>query len=143
MAFAGRDRNAIEHGETAIRLSPMDPEMAMFFGGIAVAHYTASRYDEALHYSDELLRMRPGFQGAQRLRCAALAQLGMIAEARQFLAQVMIGQPKLPCNGSGKACPIRLLRPWNVSSKACGRPAGGTQRPDRSIALSYRHASVR
>jgi tetratricopeptide (TPR) repeat protein len=95
MAFAGRDRDAIEHAETAIRLSPMDPEMAMFFGGIAVAHYTASRYDEALHYSDELLRMRPGFQGAQRLRCAALAQLGMIAEARQFLAQVMIGQPEL------------------------------------------------
>ena len=95
MAFAGRDRDAIEHAETAIRLSPMDPEMAMFFGGIAVAHYTAGRYEEALHYSDELLRMRPGFQGAQRLRCAALAQLGMIAEARQFLAQVMIGQPEL------------------------------------------------
>ena len=37
----------------------------MFFGGIAVAHYTAGRYAEALHYSDELLRMRPGFQGTQ------------------------------------------------------------------------------
>ena len=95
LAFSGRDREAIEHAETAIRLSPMDPEMAMFFGGIAVAHYTAGHYDRALHYSDELLRLRPGFQGAQRLRCAALAQLGMIAEARQFLEQVMIGQPQL------------------------------------------------
>jgi TolB-like protein len=95
LAFAGRDREAIEHAETAIRLSPMDPEMAMFFGGIAVAHYTAGRYDRALHYSDELLRLRPGFQGAQRLRCAALAQLGMIAEARQFLEHVKIGQPQL------------------------------------------------
>ena len=94
-AFAGKDREAIEHAETAIRLSPMDPEMAMFFGGIAVAHYLAGRYDQALHYSDELLRMRPGFQGAQRMRCAALAQLGMIAEARQCLEQVKIGQPQL------------------------------------------------
>jgi TolB-like protein/Flp pilus assembly protein TadD len=94
-AFAGRGREAIEHAETAIRLSPMDPEMAMFFGGIAVAHYTAGRYDRALHYSDELLRLRPGFQGAQRLRCAALAQLGMIAEARQYLEHVRIGQPQL------------------------------------------------
>ena len=94
-AFAGRDREAIEHAETAIRLSPMDPEMAMFFGGIAVAHYTAGRYDRALHYSDELLRLRPGFQGAQRLRCAALAQLGMIAEARQYLEHVRTGQPQL------------------------------------------------
>jgi TolB-like protein len=94
-AFAGRDREAIGNAETAIRLSPMDPEMAMFFGGIAVAHYTAGRYDRALHYSDELLRLRPGFQGAQRLRCAALAQLGMIAEARQYLEHVRIGQPQL------------------------------------------------
>jgi TolB-like protein len=94
-AFAGRDREAIEHAETAIRLSPMDPEMAMFFGGIAVAHYTAGRFDRALHYSDELLRLRPGFQGAQRMRCAALAQLGRIAEARQYLEHVKIGQPQL------------------------------------------------
>src|SRR4051812_3923451 len=62
LAFSGRDRDAVDHAETAIRLSPMDPEMAMFFGGIAVAHYTAGRYDQALHYSGELLRMRPGFQ---------------------------------------------------------------------------------
>jgi TolB-like protein len=95
LAFSGRDRDAVDHAETAIRLSPMDPEMAMFFGGIAVAHYTAGRYDQALHYSGELLRMRPGFQGAQRLRCAALAQLGRIDEAREYLQQVMIGQPHL------------------------------------------------
>jgi len=95
LAFAGRDRQAIEHAETAVRLSPVDPEMAMFFGAIAVAHYTAGRYEQTLHYSGELLRIRPGFQGAQRLRCAALAQLGKIAEARQFLEHVMIGQPQL------------------------------------------------
>ena len=94
-AFAGHDREAIEHAETAIRLSPMDPETAMFYGGIAVAHYTAGRYDRTLHYSSELLRMRPGFQGGQRLRCAALAQLGRIAEASQFLEQVKVVQPQL------------------------------------------------
>src|SRR5689334_17243945 len=94
-AFAGHDREAIAHAETAMRLSPMDPETAMFYGGIAVAHYTAGRYDRTLHYSEELLRLRPGFQGAQRLRCAALAQLGRIAEARQFLEQVRVGHPQL------------------------------------------------
>lgn len=39
-AFAGRDRDAIEHGNEAIRLSPLDPEMALFLGAIAVAHFT-------------------------------------------------------------------------------------------------------
>lgn len=94
-AFAGHDREAIAHAETAMRLSPMDPETAMFYGGLAVAHYTAGRYERTLHYSGELLRLRPGFQGAQRLRCAALAQLGRIAEAQQFLEQVKVGQPQL------------------------------------------------
>lgn len=95
LAFSGRDREAIEHAETAIRLSPMDPEMALVFGCMAVAHYTAGRYDRTLHYTGEVLRLRPGFQGAQRLRCAALAQLGRIDEARQYLEHVRIGQPQL------------------------------------------------
>ena len=29
-----------------MRLSPLDPEMALFLGAIAVAHYTAGRYAE-------------------------------------------------------------------------------------------------
>jgi tetratricopeptide (TPR) repeat protein len=94
-AFAGQDREAIEHGEEAIRLSPLDPEMALFLGAIAVAHYTAGRYAEAARYTTEALRLRPGFQGAQRLRCASLAQAGRIEEARSFLATVRGEQPRL------------------------------------------------
>jgi tetratricopeptide (TPR) repeat protein len=95
LAFSGRDREAIAHGEEAIRLSPLDPEMAMFLGGIAVAHYLAGRYEEALRYSDELLRLRPGFHGAQRMRCACLAQTGQVEEARKYLASVRLEQPQL------------------------------------------------
>jgi TolB-like protein/Tfp pilus assembly protein PilF len=95
LAFSGRDREAIAHGEEAIRLSPLDPEMAMMLGGIAVAHYIAGRYEEAVRYSEELLRLRPGFQGAQRMRCASLAQTGKLEEARKFLATVRLEQPRL------------------------------------------------
>ncbi len=95
LAFAGHDREAIAHGEDAIRLSPLDPELALFLGGIAVAHYTAGRYAEAVRCSYELLRLRPGFQGAQRLRCASLAQVGRIDEARSFLATVRREQPDI------------------------------------------------
>jgi Flp pilus assembly protein TadD len=95
LAFAGQDREAIAHGKEAIRLSPLDPEMAMFLGGIAVAHYLAGRYEDAVRYSDELLRLRPGFQGAQRMRCASLAQVGKIEQARKFLDTVRLEQPQL------------------------------------------------
>jgi TolB-like protein/Flp pilus assembly protein TadD len=95
LAFAGQDREAIAHGEDAIRLSPLDPEMALFLGAIAVAHYAAGRYAEAAQYTTEALRLRPGFQGAQRLRCASLAQAERIDEARSFLATVRREQPQL------------------------------------------------
>jgi TolB-like protein len=95
LAFSGRDCEAIAHGEDAIRLSPLDPEMAMMLGGIAVAHYLAGRYAEAVRYSEELLRLRPGFQGAQRMRCASLAQTGKVDEARKYLAAVRLEQPQL------------------------------------------------
>ncbi|HEV7599881.1 MAG TPA: winged helix-turn-helix domain-containing protein [Bradyrhizobium sp.] len=95
LAFAGHDREAIEHAEDAIRLSPMDPDMALFLGGIAVAHYGAGRYAEALRVSEELLRLRPGFQGAQRLHCASLARTGRLDEARSFLAMIRREQPRL------------------------------------------------
>ena len=63
--------------------------------GIAVAHYLAGRYVEALRYAEEQLRLRPGFHGGQRLRCASLAQSGRIDEAREFLELVRNEQPQL------------------------------------------------
>src|SRR6185369_6344397 len=48
LAFAGQASEAIAHGEEAMRLSPLDPETAMFIGGIAVAHYVSGRYADAV-----------------------------------------------------------------------------------------------
>jgi TolB-like protein/Tfp pilus assembly protein PilF len=95
LAFAGQDREAIAHAEDAIRLSPMDPDMALFLGGIAVAHYGAGRYAEAVRVSEQISRLRPGFQGAQRLYCASLAQAGRSDEARSYLELVRREQPQL------------------------------------------------
>jgi TolB-like protein len=95
LAFSGRGSEAIIHGNEAIRLSPLDPETAMFLGAIAVAHYVDGRYADAFRTSEELLRLRPGFHGAQRLRCASLAQMGRVDEARASLAAVRLEQPQL------------------------------------------------
>lgn len=94
-AFAAQDREAIAHGEEAMRLSPLDPEKAFFLGGIAIAHYMAGRFSEAAECTTEALRLRPGFQGAQRLRAASLAQAGQIDEARTWLATARRDHPAL------------------------------------------------
>jgi TolB-like protein len=94
-AFAGCAREAIEHGEEAIRLSPLDPETALFLGAIAVAHYAAGHYGEAIERSLESQRLRPGFQGSRRMLCASLAQAGRVDEARSLLAAIRREQPQL------------------------------------------------
>ena len=95
LAFAGVDVEAIQHGEAAIRLSPIDPEMARTLGGIGVAHYLAGRFDEAIRVTAESLQLRPGFHGGQRLHCASLAQAGRIDEARGLMAKMRAEQPQL------------------------------------------------
>jgi len=94
-AFSGQHREAIAHGEEAIRLSPLDPEMAFFLGGIAIAHYMAGRFEESARYATEALQLRPGFQGAQRQRAAALGAAGRIEEAREALAYARQNHPAL------------------------------------------------
>jgi tetratricopeptide (TPR) repeat protein len=78
-----------------MRLSPLDPMTALCLGSIAVAHYLAGRYEQAIECTTEAARLRPGFQGSYRLRCASLAQAGRIEEARSFLATVRREQPQL------------------------------------------------
>ena len=84
LAYAGQDREAIEHGKEAIRLSPLDPDMALFLGAIGVSHYLSGRYAEAAQSLTEALRLRPGFQGAQRLLCASLARAGRVGRSQQI-----------------------------------------------------------
>jgi DNA-binding winged helix-turn-helix (wHTH) protein/tetratricopeptide (TPR) repeat protein len=95
LAFAGRHGEAIEHGEAATRLAPFDPQKALFLGGIAVAKHAAGRFDEAVHWSVEAQRLRPGFQGSRRMLCASLALAGCTAEARALLSSLRRDQPEL------------------------------------------------
>jgi hypothetical protein len=49
----------------------------------------------AVDYATEAARLRPGFHGVQRMRCASLAQAGRVEEARSFLATLLREQPQL------------------------------------------------
>ncbi len=108
LAFSGRDSEAIVYAQNAIRLSPLDPLMAMFLGSIAVAHYTAGRYAEAIDYTTQAARLRPGFQGPT----------ACVARASRKPDESMKRAPILrPCGassrgfrwiGSGPMCPTRL-----------------------------------
>ena len=62
---------------------------------IGLAHCTAGRYEEAIRFTGEGLKARPGHQGAQRALCVSLAHAGRLEEAREVLRGLIRQQPTL------------------------------------------------
>jgi adenylate cyclase len=95
LAFDGQSEQAIPHLEEAIRMSPHDPQNTIFNTGLAVAHYLAGRFAEAVEYSHETLQQRSIFTAGHRIYCASLAQNGQIDEAREALSGLKQMHPDL------------------------------------------------
>jgi tetratricopeptide (TPR) repeat protein len=95
LAFDGQSEEAINHFDQAIRMSPRDPFNSFFFVGVAVAHYLAGRYTEAVKWARQAVQLRPGYTGAHRILCASLAQADQLDEAKAVLATVMRLQPNI------------------------------------------------
>src|SRR5262245_34461045 len=95
LAFDGRSDQAIPHLEEAIRMSPHDPQNAIFNTGLAVAHYLAGRYSEAIGFGRKAVQQRTAFTGGHRIYCASLAQAGQLEDARAELERLRELQPDI------------------------------------------------
>jgi TolB-like protein/Flp pilus assembly protein TadD len=94
LALDGRSDQAIPHGEEAIRMSPHDPQNALFNVALAAAHYLAGRYTEAFGCARKAMQQRFGLTNGHRIYVASLAQAGKIDEARAALAKLQELQPE-------------------------------------------------
>jgi tetratricopeptide (TPR) repeat protein len=95
LAFDGQTDLAIVHLDEAIRMSPYDPQNAIFNTGHAIAHYLAGRYDEAINFCHKAIQQRSGLTRGARIYIASLAQGGRIEEARTALARMKELHPGL------------------------------------------------
>ncbi len=95
LAVAGQSDQAIPRIEEAMRMSPHDPQNAAFNVGLAVAHYLAGRYNEAVGFARKALQQRYEILGGHRIYVASLAQAGRIDEARAALARMKEIQPEV------------------------------------------------
>ena len=69
--------------------------MPVFYGGLAVAHYLAGHYAEAVGFGRKALQQRDGMTSGHRIYCASLAQTGQIDEARTAIARLKELQPEM------------------------------------------------
>jgi adenylate cyclase len=94
-AFGSRSDEAIRDIDRSIRLSPRDPQNAIFVSAKGIAHYLVGRYTEAVQCSVQSIQMKPDFVAGLRLYCAALAQAQRVDEAQAVLARIRQLQPNL------------------------------------------------
>jgi tetratricopeptide (TPR) repeat protein len=77
----GEPDNAIERLAYGMRLSPLDSEMYRMQGGMALAHLSARRFDEAVSWAEKALRDLPSFLIVVCIIGASHALTGRMDEA--------------------------------------------------------------
>jgi TolB-like protein/DNA-binding winged helix-turn-helix (wHTH) protein len=93
--FSNQPEPAIDSIRRAIRLSPLDPLAYFFRQCIALAHFTAGRYEEAVVWIDKSLAEQPRFLPAVRLKVALSGYLPQTDEGGRWLVRLRELHPGL------------------------------------------------
>jgi len=107
LAYSGRWQEADEAARRAIRLSPRDPNLGVYYGIAAYAQYIARNYDEAIAFSRQAIRQRSDFVGAHRVLVAAAGMANDKALAGSALAELTRAQPNISLEWVATNMPIR------------------------------------
>lgn len=83
--YAGDPDGAIESLNKAMRLNPLDTRVFLTQSAMAFAHFIAGRDDEAAHWAEMALRLKPRWLPALRVSMVANGMRGRSKEAAQAL----------------------------------------------------------
>jgi tetratricopeptide (TPR) repeat protein len=118
---------AIEALERTRRLSPFDPHSFLSAFSIAVAHFAARRFEQAIEWAERALHDQPRMISAMRVKVVALAHLGHLDEARAQLSRVLAINPKLTIAGYrayGQFMVPEVLELYVAGLRLAGLPEG-------------------
>ena len=90
---AGRNEDAVQSLERAIRLSPLDPMLYTLQAFMAFACINLRRFDDAVAAAEKALRQKESFMLPHRCLVAALAHLGRDLEAKQAAVRLLEHEP--------------------------------------------------
>jgi adenylate cyclase len=93
LMLSGHPRAGLESLETSIILGPRDPFLHVRSMQVAMAHYFCRDYPAAVDAAKAALRSYPDFALSYFWLAAGLAQIGLIAEAKDALARVAAVAP--------------------------------------------------
>ena len=103
LGHAGRTTQAIEYGERALRISPLDPEIWNAYVGLAIAHCAAGNWEEAIAACRHTIRANPRFSLPHVLQAAALSILDRREQAAAAAKRVLELEPGFTISGFVRA----------------------------------------
>jgi tetratricopeptide (TPR) repeat protein len=80
-SYIGLTDEAVARAEQGLRLSPFDPHLFFAQASLALAHYTAGRYLEAVRWGQKATEVNPRYTANLRILAASLAAADRLAEA--------------------------------------------------------------
>jgi TolB-like protein len=104
--YTGDPETAIEHAESAMRLSPRDPMAWTFQSVLATAHMQAKRYDQAAAWARKAIQENPNSSTPYRTLAASCVHLGRLEEAREAMRHVLELEPDLTIAGFQRTYPV-------------------------------------
>jgi TolB-like protein/Tfp pilus assembly protein PilF len=144
LAYSGRWQEADEAARRAIRLSPRDPYLGIYYGIVAYAQYIGRNYEEAIEYARQGIRQRNDFVGAHRVLVAAAGMAGDKALAKSALAELKRAQPNITLAWIAANMPIRhdaerenYLEGFSKACSAGFGAASDEDGPGRRFALRF------
>src|ERR1700704_4910676 len=106
LCYSGRWQDAYAAAQRAIRQSPRDPSLAIYYGVAAYAQFVGKNYFEAVSLSREAIRLRGDFSEAYRVLTVAAGMAGQTEAATAALREPRRAQPNISL-----ACIANAL-PW-------------------------------
>lgn len=95
LSYAGRTEDSFEAAQRAIRLSPRDPSLAIYYGIAGYARFMTRQYDEAVALAREAIRHRGDLTGAYRVLAVSAGMSGDTSTASMALQELRRTQPSI------------------------------------------------
>ena len=91
--YIGDYETAIRHFHIAMRLSPVDRTIFLFYSGLALALCLSGQHEEAIAWAQKAIQEEPSWTTSYRVLASSLAQLGRLEEAKAAMRRQLELQP--------------------------------------------------
>jgi TolB-like protein len=108
LCYCGRTQDAFDSAQRAIRHSPRDPSLAIYYGVAGYARFIERRYDEAITLARDAIRHRGDLTGAYRVLTVAAGMSGNRELAATALQELRRIQPNISLDWIANQLPWKL-----------------------------------